>query len=78
MLLELTGREMDVLAELCKDGADGDTIARRLKITRHTVKSHVWRMQQKAGLSTRLELVVAVLHGHIWLACKVPPKWFLK
>lgn len=63
-------KQYRVLHELLKDGADNDTIALRLGCAPDTVKSHMKLLLGKAGLSTRTELVVNILQGH--LQVKIP------
>lgn len=65
-----TQRQFDVVAELMKDGADNDTIRRRMFITEDTVKSHLKDVYRKAGTKDRTSLVVGILRG--WIAI-VPP-----
>lgn len=52
----LTTRERVVLAELTEDATLED-IARRLFVTRNTVKSQVRSVYRKIGVSTRAEAV---------------------
>ena len=56
---ELTTREREVL-EMLAEGLSNKEIARRLKISEHTVKFHVASIFAKLGASTRTE---AVMHG---------------
>lgn len=71
-LLACTPREWDVLVELCTDGSDNETIARRLQISRDTVNTHVRAMMRKANLPSRTALALAVVKWDIALAVKIP------
>ena len=60
---QLTEREREVLAQLV-EGADGDEIARRLSISRNTVRTHIQNVLAKLGVHSRLEAAAfAVRHG---------------
>lgn len=74
MLVELTRREWDVVRELCRDGADTSTISLRLTMRPDTVKSHVRNVLRKMHLNSRTELITAVWHNSVHLACKVPTR----
>ena len=56
---QLTRRERE-LVDLVAGGASNKDIARRLAISVKTVKTHLTSIFRKLGLSTRLELAVAV------------------
>ena len=56
---QLTPRERE-LVSLVAAGASNKEIARRLAISVKTVKTHLTSVFKKLGLSTRLELAVAV------------------
>ena len=56
---QLTARERE-LVDLVAAGAANKDIARRLTISVKTVKTHMTSIFRKLGLSTRLELAVAV------------------
>jgi two-component system NarL family response regulator len=56
---QLTPRERE-LVRLVADGASNKEIARRCAISVKTVKTHLTSIFKKLGLSTRLELAVAV------------------
>lgn len=52
-------RELQIITELVKDGADNATIARRLGyISIDTVKTHIQSIFAKSGASNRTALVV--------------------
>jgi two-component system nitrate/nitrite response regulator NarL len=60
---QLTYRETDVL-RLLADGLTGDAIARRLGISRNTVRTHVQSILNKLQVHSRLEAAaLAVRHG---------------
>jgi len=56
LLEELTPREKEVLA-LLASGLTNDDISERLKLSRHTVKTHINRAMAKLGVSERAQLV---------------------
>ncbi len=57
----LTAREHDVLL-LLSSGLSNDEIARRLVVSRATVKCHVASVLAKLGARSRLQAVVAAFH----------------
>ena len=68
----LTGREEQVVA-LVADGLSNREIARELGLSEHTIKKYLFRIFDKLGVSSRVELVLyAVNHGDSqqaeWLA----------
>jgi DNA-binding NarL/FixJ family response regulator len=66
-LVTVTPRQRAVVGELARDGADNPTIALRLGITSHTVKSHVKHVISAVGADNRTHLVVLLLRGHVRL-----------
>ena len=61
--LYLTPRERQVVQFLV-DGCSNDDIAARLRLRPQTVKNQLTRIYMKAGVSSRVQLAVAVLrHG---------------
>jgi DNA-binding NarL/FixJ family response regulator len=59
----LTPREEQVVALVAEGLSNRDT-ARELKLSEHTVKKYVFRIFDKLGISSRVELVLyAVHHG---------------
>jgi DNA-binding NarL/FixJ family response regulator len=59
----LTPREEQVVASVA-DGLSNREIARDLKLSEHTVKKYLFRIFEKLGISSRVELVLyAVNHG---------------
>src|SRR5262249_17490765 len=68
----LTPREEQVVA-LVADGLSNREIAHELSLTEHTVKKYLFRIFEKLGISSRVELVLyAFSHSHSrpaeWLA----------
>ena len=60
---QLTYRELDVL-RLLAEGLPGDAIARKLEISRNTVRTHVQNVLTKLQVHSRLEAATfAVRHG---------------
>ena len=55
----LSGRELEV-ANLVAEGLPNKEIAQRLGITEHTVSNYLFRMYNKLGISSRVELVLYV------------------
>ncbi|HZR57159.1 MAG TPA: response regulator transcription factor [Terriglobales bacterium] len=59
----LTAREEQVVA-LVADGLSNRDVARELNLSEHTVKKYLFRIFDKLGISSRVELVLyAVSHG---------------
>lgn len=58
--LFLTPRERQVV-QLLVDGCSNDDIAARLRLRPQTVKNQLTRIYMKAGVSSRVQLAVAVL-----------------
>ncbi|MBR1470160.1 MAG: response regulator transcription factor [Lachnospiraceae bacterium] len=56
---EFTPTEIKVLRLIC-EGLEYDEIARRLCISKNTVKSHISNILQKTGFPNRLRLAIAV------------------
>ncbi len=68
----LTQREEQVVA-LVSDGLSNREIARELNLSEHTIKKYLFRIFDKLGVSTRVELVLyAVNHGNVREAEWVP------
>lgn len=61
----LTPAQWRVYCALRYDGADDLTIAARLGISPNTVKTHLQRVYEKAGVSTRAALLAAELNGEV-------------
>ena len=60
----LTRREREVLA-LIVDGADNDSIARNLVISRETARTHVQNVLRKLDVHSRLEAAAFVMHNGV-------------
>ena len=61
---DLTEREMDVL-RMMKEGLSNPDIAKKLIVSRSTVKFHVSNILQKLGASTRTEAVAAAIENKL-------------
>jgi DNA-binding NarL/FixJ family response regulator len=60
----LTGREEQVVA-LVSDGMSNREVAHELNLSEHTIKKYLFRIFDKLGISTRVELVLyAMSHGN--------------
>ena len=72
----LSDRERAVVGCLA-EGLSNREIAARLNISQHTVKNYMFRIFEKLGISSRLELLFLVLSGTgaevTWLHRTVPP-----
>jgi DNA-binding NarL/FixJ family response regulator len=63
LISQLTPRELEVVA-LLTEGLGGDELARRLRVTRHTVRTHIQNIFSKLQLHSRVEVVAfAAKHG---------------
>jgi DNA-binding NarL/FixJ family response regulator len=72
----LSPREEQVVA-LVAEGLSNREIANELQLSEHTVKKYMFRIFDKLGISTRVELVLyAVSHGHTVGAERVPAPLF--
>jgi DNA-binding NarL/FixJ family response regulator len=56
----LSKREDEVVA-LVADGLTNREVSERLKLSEHTVKSYLFKIFEKLGVSTRVELVLYAL-----------------
>lgn len=56
----LTGKENDI-ALLVAEGMTNREIAQKLRISEHTVSNHLFRIYDKLGISTRVELALYVI-----------------
>lgn len=56
-----------VIGELTWDGADNATIAARLRISEHTVRSHMKTAMRATGMPSRTALAVALLRRQVLL-----------
>jgi DNA-binding NarL/FixJ family response regulator len=57
----LTSREEQVVA-LVTDGLSNRNVANELGLSEHTVKKYLFRIFEKLGISSRVELVLYALH----------------
>jgi DNA-binding NarL/FixJ family response regulator len=74
----LTAREEQVVA-LVAEGLSNREIADELRLSEHTVKKYLFRIFDKLGISSRVELVLyAVNHGDArqaeWLPASLPQR----
>jgi DNA-binding NarL/FixJ family response regulator len=58
----LTPREEQVVA-LVAEGLHNHEIARELSLSEHTIKKYLYRVFEKLGISTRVELVLYAVHN---------------
>jgi DNA-binding CsgD family transcriptional regulator len=61
---KLTSREYDILSAL-NEGLTNKAIAQRLNIKTNTVKTHLGKLFDKLGVSSRLELVMFARHHNV-------------
>ena len=54
---DFTGRELDVLREMCTSECTNEDISSRLGISLNTVRTHIKHILQKTGYNSRRELV---------------------
>jgi DNA-binding CsgD family transcriptional regulator len=66
-LVTVTPMQRKVIGELAYDGADNATIALRLHLSEHTVKTHLKRAQAAIGADNRTHLVCLLLRKHVQL-----------
>ena len=59
----LTKRE-DEVVKLIAEGSTNREVAQQLGLTEHTVSNYLFRIYEKLGISTRVELVLYSLKGH--------------
>ena len=59
-IASLSKREEEI-ARLVASGLSNSEVAQRLSLSRHTVKNNLFRVYEKLGISTRIELVLYVL-----------------
>jgi DNA-binding NarL/FixJ family response regulator len=68
----LSKREEQVVV-LVSEGLSNREIARKLGLSEHTVKNHLFRVFEKLGVSSRVELVSYALNSSKRAAEKEPP-----
>jgi NarL family two-component system response regulator LiaR len=61
---DLTDRELEIL-QLMVDGLSNPEIAKKLFVSRSTVKFHVSNILMKLGATSRTEAVSMAIHGHL-------------
>jgi len=67
----LSAREMDVV-RCVAEGLSNREIAQRLNLREHTVKNYLFRIFDKLGVSSRVEVVLYALGGHGQVSRDVP------
>jgi DNA-binding NarL/FixJ family response regulator len=71
--LSLTKRELDI-ATLVAAGKSNRQISRSLNISEHTVKNNLFRIFEKIGIGSRVELAVFVMNLQFTpMASRIPP-----
>jgi DNA-binding NarL/FixJ family response regulator len=69
----LTSREAEVAA-LVADGLRNREISERMNLSAHTVKNYLYRVYEKLGISSRVELTAHVLAGtRVESGTEIPP-----
>ncbi len=59
---QLSRREQEI-AQLVAEGCSNRQISERLKLSEHTIKNYLFRVFEKLGVSTRVELTLYTLNG---------------
>jgi DNA-binding NarL/FixJ family response regulator len=72
-LSQLSVREMEVVNCLA-EGLSNREIAQRLKLSRHTIKNYMFRIFDKVGVSSRVELLFYALSRPAGESGSVPPQ----
>jgi DNA-binding NarL/FixJ family response regulator len=67
----LSARELDVV-RCVAEGLSNREIAQRLTLREHTVKNYLFRIFDKLGVSSRVEVVLYALNGHAANGQRVP------
>lgn len=61
--LGVSSRQYRIVQEWLKDGADAETVARRIGVRRHTVNNNLFAIQTALGFDNRVELALAIERG---------------
>ena len=67
VIVRVSWRQYDVVQQLAFDGADNETIGRRLGLSTETVRSHLQAAYRRTGFNSRTALALAVDRGEIIL-----------
>jgi len=59
----LTNREQEIVP-LVAEGLTNKEISSRLRLSEHTIKNHLFRIYEKLGISTRVELILYAISEH--------------
>ncbi len=68
----LTKRELSVVT-LVAEGRSNKDISQELRLSEHTVRNYLFRIYNKLGVSTRLELAVYALNQRDTAQAEVSP-----
>jgi DNA-binding NarL/FixJ family response regulator len=68
----LSAREIDVV-RCVAEGLSNREVAQRLKLTEHTIKNYLFRIFDKLGVSSRVEVVLFALGGGAARTASLPP-----
>jgi DNA-binding NarL/FixJ family response regulator len=69
VITALSKREEEI-ARLVASGLSNGEVAQRLSLSQHTVKNYLFRVYEKLGISTPIELVLYILSHY-----KGPKSW---
>ncbi len=72
-LIVLTPRQRAVLGHLTWDGADNRTIAARMGLTEHTIKSHMKIILAAFDAESRTAIVADCLRGRVTIRTRKQP-----
>ena len=67
--LRLSPRELQIVRGICQERKES-SIAVRLKLSPHTVRTHVERIYAKLGIGTRIELMLLLLGEFLCLTAQ--------
>lgn len=64
-MVAVSQRQANIIEAWLRDGADAETVGRRLGLSRVTVHRNLAAVQAACEFDTRLEMAVAFLRGHV-------------